>query len=304
MFDDLQIGNPNNAYLVEFCVLIVALAIGSAILKRRALARFASGALRSTIAPARTAMGMIRSAVSILLVVLCIIFLSAALMDLRWGKTAKQVPQKGIEVMFALDVSRSMLAEDVSPNRLERAKQQIKDMIEQMAGDRVGLVVFAGEAIQAVPLTTHYDDFYQVLETVGRHSIRRGGSSLGDAIQAAADGFISKTNEHKTIVLITDGEDQESQPVELARQLHEENKTRIFTIGLGDVEQGAPIPDDLSRSRLQKYVQYDGKQVWSKLNGQVLRAIATETDGAYIPCLLYTSPSPRDGLLSRMPSSA
>ena len=89
-------------------------------------------------------------------------------MDLRWGKTSRKVPQKGIEVMFALDVSRSMLAEDTTPNRLERAKQQINDMVDEMAGDRVGLVVFAGSAKRVVPLTSHYQDFKKTLDSVGR----------------------------------------------------------------------------------------------------------------------------------------
>ena len=210
-----------------------------------------------------------------------VVFLAIALMDLRWGKTTREVPQKGIEVVFALDVSRSMLAEDANPNRLQRAKQQIKDMLNEMAGDRVGLVVFAGEADQAVPLTSHYGDFQQVLDSVGPHSVARGGSRLGVAIEAASKAFIGKTNDHKTIVIFTDGEDQESQPVELAKQLHAENGTRIFTVGLGDMDQGARIPDQESRNN--QFVKHQGQQVWSKLNGHILKEIATETNAAYIP---------------------
>ncbi len=113
-----------------------------------------------------------------------------------------------------------MLAEDASPNRLARAKQQIKDMVDEMAGDRVGLVTFAGETRQSVPLTSHYEDFKQTLDSVGPHTVRSGGSRLGDAIAAAASGFLSKTNEHKAIVIFTDGEDQESNPVEVAEKLY------------------------------------------------------------------------------------
>ena len=204
-----------------------------------------------------------------------------ALMDIRWGKTWQEVPQKGIEVMFALDVSRSMLAEDVAPNRLARAKQQIGDMVDEMAGDRIGLVAFAGETRQSVPLTTHYDDFKQVLETVGPQTVRRGGSRLASAIEAAADGFIDKTNDHKAIVIFTDGEDQESEPVELARKLFEEKGIRIFTVGLGNMDQGSRIPD--SESRSGDYLEYEGQQVWSKMNGEILKEIATVTKGAYVP---------------------
>ena len=133
-----------------------------------------------------------------------------ALIDIRWGKIWREVPQKGIEVMFVLDVSRSMLAEDAKPSRLERAKQQIGDMLEAMAGDRVGLVVFAGERVQLVPLTSHYQDFRQTLRDVGPENVDRGGSRLGDALQLAASGFLDQTGDHKAVVVLTDGEDQET----------------------------------------------------------------------------------------------
>ncbi|MDA8563584.1 VWA domain-containing protein, partial [Mariniblastus sp.] len=207
-------------------------------------------------------------------------------MDIRWGKTTREVPQRGLEVVFALDVSRSMLAQDAKPNRLARAKQQIKDMLAEMAGDRVGLVVFAGDAKQAVPLTNHYHDFQEKLDSVGPDSVSVGGSRLGVAIKAASDAFLSKTNDYKTMVLFTDGEDQESKPIELAKQLHAETGLRIFTVGLGDVTEGARIPENagrLQRRRGEQFVQHNGQQVWSKLNGSVLKKIATESDGAYIP---------------------
>jgi len=207
--------------------------------------------------------------------------LCIALMDIRWGRVWREVPQKGIEVMFLLDVSRSMLAEDAMPNRLSRAKQMIKDMVDEMAGDRVGLVIFAGETRQSVPLTSHYEDFKQTLDSVEPQSVRVGGSRLGDAIEAAANGFISKTHNHKAIVVFTDGEDQESKPADIAKQIHDEKGIRIFTVGLGDIDQGARIPE--TDGRRGGFVQHEGQQVWSKMNGQILSQIATDTDGAYIP---------------------
>jgi Ca-activated chloride channel family protein len=275
---DIQTGNPDFAWLCVFGLVVVALALWSHVAHQRAAARFAMAPMRKRMIPGRSAaVGLLSTA----LVTISVVLLGVALMDLRWGKTSREVPQKGIEVMFALDVSRSMLAEDTAPNRLERAKQQINDMVDEMAGDRVGLVVFAGSAKRAVPLTSHYQDFKKILDGVGPHTVARGGSRLGVAIQEAADGFITKTNNHKTIILFTDGEDQESQPVELARKLHAEQGMRIFTVGLGDTDQGARIPD--SRPGSDQFLKHQGQQVWSKLNGQVLRALATETDGAYIP---------------------
>ena len=275
---DIQTGNPDFAWLCLFGIVVVALALWSAVARKRAAARFALAPMRKRLVPDRSAaVGLL----STTLVVMSVVLLGLALMDLRWGKTSRKVPQKGIEVMFALDVSRSMLAEDVAPNRLERAKQQIKDMVDEMAGDRIGLVVFAGSAKRSVPLTRHYHDFKKILDGVGPHTVARGGSRLGVAIQEAADGFITKTNNHKTIILFTDGEDQKSRPLELARKLHAEEGMRIFTVGLGDTDQGARIPH--SGPGDEQFLKHDGQQVWSKLNGQVLRALATETDGAYIP---------------------
>ncbi len=275
---DIQIGNSQAVFYFAFCLLTVLLSVLSTMARKRAAATFATVAPRKASLHASSSS---RQALSSLLITASIALMAAALMDIRWGKATREVPQRGIEVIFALDVSRSMLAEDTTPNRLARAKQQIKDMVDEMAGDRVGLVVFAGDAKQAVPLTSHYDDFKRVLDSVGPHSIPRGGSRLGEALRKASDGFIGKTNGHRTIVLFTDGEDQESQPVELARELHAENGTRIFTVGLGDLVQGSRIPDPDSNSG--EFVEHQGQTVWSKLNGQVLSSIATETDAAYIP---------------------
>ena len=208
--------------------------------------------------------------------------LSLSLVDIRWGKTSREVPQKGIEVMFALDVSRSMLADDVSPNRLERAKQQIKDMVDEMSGDRVGLVVFAGDAKQEVPLTRHYHDFKKTLDEVGPYNVQLGGSSLGTAIQTAADSFLTKTGDHKAVVVFTDGEDQESEPVKVAKQAYEDQGIRVFTVGLGDMEKGSRIPVGQSAAG-SRFLEHDGQQVWSKLDGKTLEQVATVSNGAYVP---------------------
>ena len=273
---ETQVGNPNAIYLIGFAVLALVLFLTSELTRSRARDKFGSKNKTGFFSIAR-----VKRMTSALLIAASLVLLSIAMMDIRWGKMNQKVPQKGLEVVFALDVSRSMLATDASPNRLQRAKDQIKDMVGEMTGDRIGLVVFAGEADQVVPLTNHYSDFKQMLDSVGPHSLTVGGSKLGEAIQTASEGFMAKTNDHKTIVLITDGEDQESDPVGMAKKLHAENGTRIFTIGLGDMDKGSRIPD--SGDQRANYVQHEGQQVWSKLNGKVLKSIATETNGAYIP---------------------
>lgn len=276
-----EFGNRANLLLLLAAVLALGLALYAHLCRRAAAKRFATaesleglgwraGSWRLRFAPWLSAGGLA--------------LLALALADIRYGKSWREVPQKGIEVMFLLDVSRSMLAEDVAPNRLTRAKQQIRDLIDEMVGDRIGLVVFAGDAKQVVPLTSHYDDFVQTLDTVNPVSVLRGGSKLGEAIRVGSEGFMEKTNDHKAMVIFTDGEDQESDPLGAARTAFEEQGIRIFAIGLGDLEQGARIPAGDQRSEPTPiYVQHEGQTVWSKLNGQILSELATSTGGAYIP---------------------
>ena len=181
-----EIGNPEMAWLLAAVPVVMLLYVRSTWLNRRARQKFGCVEGQGR---------WFADSVSLLLLSFGVALLALACMDIRWGKTTREVPQRGLEVVFALDVSRSMLAQDAKPNRLARAKQQIKDMLAEMAGDRVGLVVFAGDAKQAVPLTNHYHDFQEKLDSVGPDSVSVGGSRLGVAIKAASDAFLSKTND-------------------------------------------------------------------------------------------------------------
>ncbi len=276
---DIQFGHFNQLNWLWLVAAVGATAVAAWIYRRHALRRFATHNLLARLLPQNTSRRLFfRTATALA----AMTFLVIGLVDIRWGKTWREVPQKGIEVMFVLDVSRSMLADDATPTRLERAKQQIKDMVDEMSGDRVGLVLFAGEAKQHVPLTRHYTDFKQSLDEVGPYNVQMGGSRLGDAIALAADSFLGKSNDHKAIVVLTDGEDQESSPVEIAQQIHHQQGIRIFTIGLGDMEKGSRIPMGQTASG-RRFLEHKGEQVWSKLNGRILEQVALKTDGAFVP---------------------
>ena len=276
---DMQFGNLSQLNWLWAVAAIGVIAAVALVRYRRNLNRFASPKLLRSLLPKGTATRTIATTV---LSLTAMALLSLSLVDIRWGKTSREVPQKGIEVMFALDVSRSMLADDVSPNRLARAKQQIKDMVDEMSGDRVGLIVFAGDAKQEVPLTRHYHDFKKTLDEVGPYNVQLGGSSLGNAIQTAADSFLTKTGDHKAIVVFTDGEDQESEPVKVAKQAYSDQGIRIFTVGLGDMEKGSRIPVGQSAAG-SRFLEHDGQQVWSKLDGKTLEQVASVSNGAYVP---------------------
>lgn len=275
---DIQIGNWEQLNWLWLVAAVLATLVVVRVVRRHAIRRFATAGLLQRLVPGQSAG---RLAVRCGLPLLAMALLTLALIDMRWGRTWRDVPQRGMEVMFALDVSRSMLAEDVAPNRLERAKQQIADMVDEMAGDRVGLVVFAGESRKQIPLTRHYLDFKAALNEVGPWDVDRGGSDLATALQTAADAFLDKTGDHKAIVVFSDGEDQENDPAGKARELLQDKGIRVHTVGIGDAETGARIP--VAGRGGSGWLQYNGQTVWSQLDGNTLEQMAAAGGGTWIP---------------------
>ena len=198
----------------------------------------------------------------------------------RFGAYYEEVSQSGVDVFILLDVSRSMLAEDVVPSRLERAKSDIQDLLHYVAGDRIGLIAFAGRPMIKVPLTTDHGFFLHVLRSVDTNSAPRGGTAIGDAIRLALRAMPPEADRERAIILITDGEDQESMPLEAARDAAE-RKIRILAIGLGNPLEGGRIPIRDPSGNLT-YLRHDGQEVWSRMEESTLREIAQITEGAYV----------------------
>ena len=195
-----------------------------------------------------------------------------------WNLQQTTVKRTGRDVVFVLDVSQSMLAEDLAPNRMERAKLAIADVIDSLEGDRVGLVAFAGTAAIKCPLTLDYGFFRMMLENISTDSITRGGTMIGDAIRVVLDQVLdSQERQFKDIVLITDGEDHESFPVEAAKEAAGKG-VRLFIIGLGDENEGKRIPITDASGR-RTFLQYQGQEIWSKLDANTLRQMALATPG-------------------------
>ena len=212
------------------------------------------------------------------LVILAAGLVVAALTRPAWNPVPKTVQRRGRDVVFLLDVSKSMLAEDLAPNRLDRAKLAIGDCIDRLKGDRVGLVVFAGTAGVKCPLTLDYGFFQMMLDGVSTESAPRGGTMMGDAIRTAlTDAFDDEEKQYKDIILITDGEDHDSFPVEAAEKAGERG-VRLIAIGLGDENEGRRIPvtaDDGGRA----FMKYQGREIWTKLDADVLRQMVNATPG-------------------------
>ncbi|HRX84924.1 MAG TPA: VWA domain-containing protein [Phycisphaerae bacterium] len=246
--------------------------------KGRGLRAFATSNLFTQLMPA---VSVRRQKLKAVLVLAALTLLIVAATGPKWGKTIVDVQRRGIDLMVCLDVSRSMLAEDLKPNRLDRAKLELVDMLGAMHGDRVGLVTFAGNASLACPLTINYGAYRLALDDVTTRSVSRGGSLIGDAVRLAADSFSDKVKGHKAILVITDGEDQESFPVEAARKVFRERGIRVFTVGLGSMGEGARIP--VTENGTKQYLQYKGEQVWSKMDRKTLEEMAVEGGGACFP---------------------
>jgi len=214
-------------------------------------------------------------------VVLGVTCLLLALARPRWGVYFEKVSARGVDLFVLLDVSRSMLAEDVAPNRLERAKSDILDLLKKLEGDRVGLITFAGAAVVKVPLTTDQGFFRMVLADVDSDSAPRGGTLIGDAIRKAIDSMKEARDRDQVIVLITDGEDHASFPKKAAAQAAERN-VKIISVGLGDANEGSRIPVRDEQGNL-RYVKDENQEVWSLMNERLLKEIALTTKGAYVP---------------------
>jgi Ca-activated chloride channel family protein len=208
--------------------------------------------------------------------------LLVALARPQWGETKTNAPQQGVQLMVALDVSKSMLAEDVKPNRLTRAKMEISDLMNRLKGDEIGLVPFSGASFVLFPLTSDYNTARSFLDTTRTGIVSRGGTAIGDAIRTAMNGFDAKRNSQKVIVVMTDGEDTESNALQAAQDAAKQG-AMIYTIGFGS-ESGEFIPEyDANGNQIGVKQDKNGQPVKSALNQDALREIAAATGGKYFP---------------------
>lgn len=195
-----------------------------------------------------------------------------------WNPRPENIHRSGRDIAIVLDVSRSMLAEDLKPNRLERAKLAIGDLLDKLEGDRVALLAFAGGSVLKCPLTQDYGFFRTMMDDVGPDSVGRGGTLIGDALRKVmSEVFCDHLKRYKDVILITDGDDQDSYPTEAAKELGKQG-VRLIAIGLGDENEGRRIPITNEKGE-RTFVRYDGKEVWSRLNADMLRKMVDSTPG-------------------------
>lgn len=218
--------------------------------------------------------------VKFVLLSLAFVFLLLGLANLQYGTTMEEAKKEGVDLMIALDVSNSMLAEDLSPNRLERAKRAIYQLIEKLQNDRLGIIVFAGESFVQLPITTDYSSAKLFLETIGTDIVPTQGTAIGSAIDLAMESFDFETTTSKAIIVITDGENHEDDAVQAAQNAVELDVS-VHTIGMGS-EQGAPLPIYKGGKQVGFRTDNSGNSVVSKLDETMLKQIATAGNGTYV----------------------
>jgi Ca-activated chloride channel family protein len=215
-------------------------------------------------------------------VVLTVVFLISivALARPQWGYQWQEVKRQGLDILLVVDTSKSMLTEDVKPNRLERTKLAVKDLIKKLKGDRIGLVAFAGDAFMMCPLTSDYGGFLLSMNDLDTTILPRGGTNVGGALEEALRGYDKTPAKFKAVILVTDGDNLEGDPLSVVKKLKEKG-IKVFCVGVG-TQEGDMVRYRDDQGQLQLLKDEQGNFVKSRLNENLLQRIAYETGGAYV----------------------
>ncbi len=262
-------------FLLWVIPALVFLYVYAFLKKQKLLKDFCGPVLLARLVPAA---GKTRQRLKAFLIIAAVTCLIAALARPRWGFHWEDIKRVGVDIIVAVDVSKSMLAEDVSPSRLERAKREVYDLSRMLEGDRVGLIAFAGTAFVQCPLTLDYGAFSIFLDYLSPDLVPVPGTAVGSAIRKATASFNTRDRKSKALILITDGEEHDAGALEAARDAKKAG-IKIYTIGIGRPD-GSPIPlSDGSGGFLK---DKSGNVVMSRLNETMLQKTALETGGIYV----------------------
>jgi Ca-activated chloride channel family protein len=245
--------------------------------KKIALAKFGDEKIIRKLFPD---VSITRPGIKFVLLLIASVFFIAGLCGPLIGSRLEEVKRKGADIIIALDVSNSMLAEDLKPDRLQRARQAISRLIDKLQGDRIGIIVFAGDAYVQLPVTTDYGAAKMFLNTIDTDLAPKQGTAIGAAIDLAVSSFTDTTKKHSAIIVITDGENHEDDAVKSARDAADQG-IKVYTIGMGS-EQGAPIPILNNGARVGFRQDKSGKTVITRLDATKLSEIADAGNGRFI----------------------
>ncbi len=269
-----RFSNPEYLYFLAIVPLFVVLLLAIRKRQRKRLREFGNPELLFSLMPDLSRKRpLLKTVFQLTAITLCIFMIAGP----QFGSKKEKSTRQGAEFMIALDVSNSMMAEDITPNRLEKSKQLISKLVDKMSNDKIGMIIFAGDAFTQLPITSDYVSAKLYLNTLSPDLIKNQGTAIGEAINQCVRSFGPKTKAERAIIVITDGENFEDNAVESAKMATEEGIT-VHVVGMGDLE-GAPIPaGDGSNFRKDK----TGNVIITKLNEAMCREIAAAGKGTYV----------------------
>jgi len=271
-----RFANPEYLYLLLLLPVIFIIWLLNRLRKKNALKRLGDQELVSRLMPDFSTSRPLIKLIFILFAMLSLILILARP---QFGSKMEEVKRQGVEVIIALDVSNSMLAEDIQPTRLERAKQAISRLVESLQNDKLGLIVFAGDAYTQIPVTTDYISAKMFLSTISPEIVPKQGTAIGSAIGLAMNSFSQTQDKSRALIIITDGENHEDDPLAKAREAAEKG-IEIYTIGIGSAE-GVPI-SVTSGGKRDFLKDKDGNTVITRLDENILKDIAVASGGKYV----------------------
>lgn len=269
-----RFAHPEFLFLLLLIPILIAVFIYTGIQKRRNLNQFGNPELLAQLMPN---VSFIRPQVKFYLQLIAIVLLIIVLAQPQFGTKVETLKRQGIEVMIALDVSNSMLAQDIQPSRLDKSKQVLSTLVDGMSEDKIGLIVFAGDAYTQLPITVDYVSAKMFFSSISPQLVPRQGTAIGSAIDLAIKSFGTKGEAGRAIIVITDGENHEDDAIGAAK-LAAENGIAIHVIGMGKPD-GAPIPVP---GTMSFWKDKEGNVVVSKLNEQMCKDIAAAGKGVYV----------------------
>jgi Ca-activated chloride channel family protein len=271
-----RFANPDFLYLLLLLPLMIIIFIISGIRRRRTIRKFGDQKLVTDLLPE---LSSVRPALKFVILMVAVISSVIVLARPQFGSKIEDVKKQGVEVIIALDVSNSMLAEDIQPNRLTRAKQAISRLVDNLDNDKIGLIVFAGDAYTQIPVTTDYVSAKMFLSSISPEMVPKQGTAIGSAISLGIRSFTPGDDKSKALIIITDGENHEDDPVAESEEASEAGII-IHTIGIGS-EQGVPVPV-ISGGSKDFLKDIDGNTVISRLDEEILRKVALSSGGNYV----------------------
>ncbi|APZ45873.1 BatB protein [Polaribacter reichenbachii] len=245
--------------------------------KKRTQRKFSNPELLKKIAPNSS---IFKNTLKLVMLILSIAFLVISLVNPKMGSKLKTVKREGVDVVFALDVSKSMLAEDIAPNRLEKAKQIISKIIDQLGSDRVGVIIYAGNSYPLLPITTDHAAANMFLQNANPDMVSSQGTAINEALELAKTYYNNDEQTNRFLIIISDGEDHQEETKQVAQNLSNEG-VKIYTIGVG-TEKGGPIPMRVNGSMIGYKKDNKGETVITKRKPEVLEDIADAANGRYI----------------------